>query len=115
MSTLIDLFWIVADLVVAAANGLNLLPVALIALMVGLVQANKSGYLLKSLLATGLGLIINALMPLTQGLTPVLPDLLAIETQIQMAIMYTVAFVIIRVMCVVKNTLSLTPRRKIKA
>lgn len=114
MSTLIDLFWIASDLIVAAANGLHLLPLALIAFLIGLVQARKGHYLLKSLLATGLGLIANAVMPLTQGLTPVLPDLLAIETQIQAAVMLAVAFVIIRVMCVVKNTISLTPRRKIK-
>ncbi|ESQ80858.1 hypothetical protein [Asticcacaulis sp. YBE204] len=112
MASVIDLTLVLSDLIVAALNGLNWIPVVVFSLLIGVIQSQKTAYLIKALLATGLALIINALWPLAFGLTPVLPDPLAIETQIQTALMFVAAFLIIRFLCVIKNTISLTPKKK---
>ncbi|MDC7682978.1 hypothetical protein PQU92_06805 [Asticcacaulis sp. BYS171W] len=112
MASVIDLTLVFSDLIVAALNGLNWIPVIVLSVLIGVIQSQKTAYLIKAGLSTGLALIVNTLWPLAFGLTPVLPDPFAMETQIQTGLMFAAAFLIIRFLCVIKNTISLTPKKK---
>lgn len=112
MSDMIDFLAIIVDQVRASLMGLSLLPVLVISLLIGIIQSQKTAYALKALLATVLSLGVSALWPVTYGLTPVWPDIMAIETHVRVVVTFALAFLIIRFLCVIKNTISLTPKRK---
>ncbi|WP_140984214.1 hypothetical protein [Asticcacaulis tiandongensis] len=111
MSDIVDFLAVIVDQVRASLVGLSLLPVLVISLLIGIIQSKKTAYALKALLATGLSLGVAALWPLKDGLTPVWPDVMAIETHIRLLVTFVLAFLIIRFLCVIKNTISLTPKK----
>lgn len=106
-----DIFWVIVDQVRASLVGLSLLPVLIISLLIGIIQSKKTGYALKALLATVLSLGVVALWPVVDGLTPVWPDVMAIETHVRVVVTFVLAFLIIRFLCVIKNMISLTSKR----
>lgn len=107
-----DFLWVIVDQVRASLIGLSLLPVLVISLLIGIIQSKKTAYALKALLATVLSLGVAALWPVTDGLTPVWPDVTAIETHVRVLVTFALAFLIIRFLCVIKNSISLTSKRK---
>ena len=89
-------FWAMIDATQAALIGLNLVPVIILALVIGL-GAGGNRYLVKTLAAVAPAIVIVALWPKVYGMNPIWPDLLQIEAEIQVAIQLALAWAIIRV------------------
>jgi hypothetical protein len=114
MSTLLDLYWIISDLFVAACNGLNLWPAIILSLFIGMMQLKHRLFWLKAMIATALGMGISLLLPLGLGLPIILPDPLAFETLIQLGLSFCAAYSVILGMHLIKNAISLAPRQQKK-
>jgi hypothetical protein len=94
----------------ASLVGLNPIPVLITSAFFGIVQPQRGWYLFKALVALLTAVLIVALWPVTQGYTPIWPDLTQMETQIQLFTMLMIAWLIIRLLYMVKATLTLGAR-----
>ena len=94
----------------ASLIGLNPVPVLITSVFIGMIQSQRGWYLLKALVAVVPAVFIAAAWPMAAGYTPIWPDLTQLETQIQMALLLVMAWVVIRLLYLVKATLSLGTR-----
>ena len=88
-------FWAMIDATQAALIGLNLVPVIVLALVIGL-GAGGNRYLVKTLAAVAPAIVIAALWPKVYGMSPIWPDMLQIEAEIQVVIQLVLAWAIVR-------------------
>ena len=95
MDEAMQFFWAMVDATQAAFIGLNLVPVTVVALIVGL-GLGGNRYLLKTLAAVAPAMLIAALWPMVYGMSPIWPDLTQIEAEIQVGVQFVLAWVIVR-------------------
>ncbi len=98
----------------AAMMGLNPVPVVIVSLLLGMSQA-RGAYVFKAVIAVIPAVFIAAVWPMAYGLAPMWPDLTQPESQIQVAVLLVLAYVIIRLMAVIKQVLSLSAPQPRKA
>ncbi|EGF92085.1 putative membrane protein [Asticcacaulis biprosthecium C19] len=94
----------------ASLVGLNPIPVLITSAFFGIVQPQRGWYIFKALVALVPAVLMVALWPVTQGYTPIWPDVTQMETQIQLLTMLMIAWLIIRLLYMVKATLTLGTR-----
>ncbi|MBW8880729.1 MAG: hypothetical protein JF615_04670 [Asticcacaulis sp.] len=94
----------------AALVGLNPVPVLVTSLFIGMVQPQRGFYLLKAIIALVPAVFLVAVWPLASGYTPIWPDLTQPETEIQLVLLLLLAWAIIRLMHLVKATMSVSSR-----
>lgn len=95
MDEAMQFFWAMVDATQAALIGLNLVPVLLVAPIVGL-GVGGSRYLLKTLLAAMPAILIAAVWPKVYGMSPIWPDVTQLEAEIQIGLQLVLAWMIIR-------------------
>lgn len=95
MDEAMQFFWAMVDATQAALIGLNLVPVILVALIVGLAFGGNR-YLLKTLVAVAPAILIAAVWPKVYGMSPIWPDVTQIEAEIQIGVQLVLAWMIIR-------------------
>jgi len=102
------------DATKAALIGLNIVPLLVLSLFVGLIQKRPAFSWLKATLPVLPAAYITALWPHIYDAAPIWPDFLQLETQIQLAIMFALAWAVIWAAGMVKAMLaSLNLRRPI--
>ena len=94
----------------AALVGLNPVPVLVTGLLIGMIQSQRGSYFLKALIAVVPAVLVSALWPLALGYHPIWPDLTQPETEIQMVFQVVVAWVVIRVLHLIKSAMSVAPQ-----
>lgn len=115
MDEALQFFWAMVDATQAALVGLNLVPVIVVALVVGLAAGGRH-YLLKAVLTVIPAVIITALWPKVYGMSAIWPDLAQIEAEIQVAVQLALAWVIIRATGALKHAaVHATMRKPVKA
>ncbi len=107
MSDLTAFVYAMWDATVAACIGLNLVPMAILSLLVGLSQTRHRLYWLKATGVVAIALILNAIWPMTSGYQPIWPTLTQLEDEIQIVILWVIAYTIIRFLAWAKVSLSL--------
>lgn len=95
MDEALQFFWAMVDATQAALIGLNLAPVVVLALIVGLAAGGRH-YFLKAVLTVVPAVVAAALWPKVYGMAAIWPDLTQIEAEIQVAVQLALAWVVIR-------------------
>ena len=95
----------------AALIGINPVPVLVTSLFIGMIQSQRGFYVLKALIALIPAVFLTAAWPMTSGYGPIWPDLTQPETEIQMVILLVIAWVVVRLMHLIKSTMSLASRQ----
>lgn len=90
----------------AAMIGLNAIPAIVISLLIGMGQAHHGGYALKAIVAVVPAMLISALWPMAYSATPIWPDLRQLEVEMQIAVLLLLSYIIIRLVDLIKQTLS---------
>lgn len=103
------------DAVKAAMIGLNPVPAIIISLLIGMAQGGRGWTLLKAVAAVVPAMVVTALWPLAYNDAPIWPDLRQLEVEIQVAVLVVLSYVIIRLIGLIKATLSLGTRAAKKA
>ncbi len=112
MNSFMQFGWAMWDSAQAALIGLNPVPALIISLFIGMVQARRSHYFVKTLLAMVPATVIAAVWPMVSGYQPIWPDFTQLEVEIQLGVVAIMCFVIIASLSVVKHTLSLVAQPK---
>ncbi|MEI9903130.1 MAG: hypothetical protein WDN06_03450 [Asticcacaulis sp.] len=99
----------------AAMIGLNPVPAIVISLLIGMGQAGRGGYIFKAIVAVVPAVVITSLWPVIYNDAPIWPDPSQLEVQIQIAVLIVVSYIIIRLVGLIKHTLSLSARQTKKA
>ena len=94
MDEAMQFFWAMVDATQAALIGLNLVPAIVAALIVGLATGGRF-YWLKAIAAVVVAIPVAAFWPRVYGMSPIWPDLTQIEAEIQVAVQFVLAWVII--------------------
>lgn len=110
MSELTQLFWAMVDSTSAALIGLNPVPVLVISLFIGLAFGGRL-YWLKALVAVIPAVVVSSLWPLVSNAGTIWPDIGEIEPQIQLIILFGIAWLVIRAAALLKSGLSLMSRQ----
>ncbi|WKL58493.1 hypothetical protein Q1W73_05770 [Asticcacaulis sp. ZE23SCel15] len=110
MSLMVEYLWLIMDGVWAALMSLNIVPMVVVAGLIGLFQSRAAHFAVKALICLGLAILIDALWPLTFGGDMVVPAITQLEVQIQMVMLYGLGYLILKAMVRVKGAISLTPR-----
>lgn len=110
MSELTQLFWAMVDSTSAALIGLNPVPVLVISLFIGLAFGGRL-YWLKALVAVAPAVVVSSLWPLTSNVGVVWPDIGQIEPQIQLIVLFGMAWLTIRAAAAFKGALGLLSRQ----
>lgn len=105
MGEFTQFLWAMVDSTRAALVGLNLVPVIVFGLFIGMIFRRGRSWL-KAPLAVAPALLVAALWPLIYGAEAIWPDLDQIETGIQIAILYAAAWAIIAGTGFVKRLMS---------
>ena len=87
-------FWAMVDATQAALIGVNLVPVIVLALIVGLATGGRF-YWLKAFAAVVVALPVAAFWPAVYGMGAIWPDLTQIEAEIQVGVQFVLAWVIV--------------------
>lgn len=95
----------------AALVGLNPVPVLVTSLFIGMIQSQRGFYSLKALIAVIPAVFVAAAWPLASGYKPIWPDLTQPETEIQLVVLVLIAWVVIRLLHMIKSTMSLVSRQ----
>ncbi|ESQ73575.1 hypothetical protein [Asticcacaulis sp. AC402] len=99
------------DAAKASLIGLNPVPVLITSALMGVIQPQRGWYLVKAAIALVPAVLIAAAWPVASGYAPIWPDLTQLETQMQIATMLLIAWLVIRLLQVVRSTLSLSERQ----
>lgn len=83
--------WAIADSTQAALIGLNIIPVCLFSLVIGLVLPRGRTWL-KAPLAVIPAMLIAAIWPWIHGAEAIWPDLMQMETEIQAMVLFVIAW-----------------------
>jgi ABC-type glucose/galactose transport system permease subunit len=105
MSDFVQFFWTMSDSVRAALVGLNLLPVLIFGLFLGMIQPRRSPAWLFAGLAVIPAVIVTALLPTAMGYQAIWPDLTQLEVEFQMIILFVFSYIVIRATGLIKATL----------
>ncbi len=103
--------WAMWDSSKAALVGLNLVPVVIVSLFVGMVLSTRASIWLKVILSVIPAIVIASLWPMASGYQPIWPDLTELECQIQIGMVCFVSLAVLLVVGLVKSALSLSPSR----
>ncbi len=103
--------WAMWDSGKAALVGLNLVPVVIVSLFIGMALSSRAPIWLKVILSVVPAIVIASLWPMTSGYQPIWPDLTQLESQIQIAMVCLVSLGVLLVVGLVKSALSLSPSR----
>ena len=103
--------WAMWDSGKAALVGVNLVPVVVISLFVGMVAGSRGHFWLKALIALVPAVFVVALWPMTSGYQPIWPDVTELEAEMQILMQFGLAWAIILVVALFKNILSFGPAR----
>jgi hypothetical protein len=109
MSQMVEYLWLIMDGVWAACTSLNVLPMIVVASLIGLFQAKAAHFMVKALMCLGLAILIDALWPLTFGGDMVVPAITQLEVQLQMVMLYGLGYLILKGMVRVRRAIALTP------
>lgn len=110
MGELTQLFWALVDSTSAALIGLNPVPVLAIGLFIGLAFGGRF-YWLKALVAVIPAVIVSSLWPLASNADIIWPDIGELEPQIQLVILFAMAWLTIRAAALFKGALGLLARQ----
>ncbi len=88
-------FWAMVDATKAALIGLNIVPLLILSLFIGLIQKRPAFSWLKAAIAVVPAVFVAALWPHIYDAAPIWPDLTQIETQIQLGVMFAIAWAVI--------------------
>ena len=91
----------------AALIGLNLVPLLVVSLFIGMAQSTRNAPLIKSAIAIIPGAVVMALWPLTLGYSPIWPDLRQPEAQFQVIMLLALAYAVIFGLGLIKTALCL--------
>lgn len=105
MGEFTQFLWAMADSARAALIGLNLVPVIVFGLFAGMIFKRGRSWL-KAPLAVVPALVVSALWPLIYGAQAIWPDFNQIETGIQLAVLYAIAWATIAATGWVKGLMS---------
>ena len=94
MGEFVQFFWAIVDSTSAALIGLNLVPVLVFALFVGFALPRGRSWL-KAPLAVIPAMLAAAVWPWVYGADPIWPDFMQMETEIQAAMLYAIAWAVI--------------------
>jgi len=103
--------WAMWDSGRAALVGLNLVPVVVVSLFVGMASHVRGLSWLKALVSLVPAVMIVALWPMTSGYQPIWPDLTQLESQIQIVVEFATGFTIVLVAGLLKSALYLGANR----
>ncbi len=99
----------------AALIGLNPVPVLVTALFIGMIQSQRGHYLIKALVALVPAVVLGATWPMALGYQPIWPDFSQPETHIQLIFQLLTAWVVIRLLHLIKATMSMVAEPEPKA
>ncbi|MBW8734275.1 MAG: hypothetical protein JF571_08225 [Asticcacaulis sp.] len=105
MGEFIQFLWAMVDSTRAALIGLNIVPVIVFGLFVGMIFKRGRSWL-KAPMAVAPALIVAGLWPLIYGAQAIWPDFDQIETGIQIVVLYGTAWAIVSVTGLVKGLMS---------
>ena len=94
MDGVMQFFWAMVDATQAAMIGANMVPILVVALIIGLATGGRF-YWLKAIVAVVVAFPVAALWPKVYGMSPIWPDLTQIEAEIQVGVQFVLAWVII--------------------
>lgn len=94
MGEFVQFLWAIADSTSAALIGLNLVPVLVFSLFIGFALPRGWRWL-KAPFAVVPSMLVVAMWPTIYGAEPIWPDLLQMETEIQVLVLFVVAWVLI--------------------
>ncbi len=94
MGEFTQFLWAMVDSTHAALIGLNLAPLIVFSLFIGMVTKRRLTWL-KAALAIIPAVIVSALWPMIYGADAIWPDVSQIETGIQAVVLYAVALAVI--------------------
>ncbi len=119
MDEVMQFFWAMVDATQAALIGLNVVPVIVLSLIIGLGQGlGQSGrglYFLKAIVAVVPAIAAAALWPQVYGMSPIWPDVTQLEPEIQIVVQLVIAWVIIRAMWSLKSAAANATTKPAKA
>ena len=104
-------FWAMVDASHAALIGLNIIPLIVFSLFVGMASGRKYSWL-KAPLAVVPAVLIAAIWPLVYGAGVIWPDFQQMETAIQLVVLYGVGVAIIATVGGTKQILAPIDLRK---
>ena len=107
MGDFTQFLWAMWDSTQAALIGLNPVPVVIFGLFFGMIQSRRMPAWILAIIAVIPAVIVTALLPRAIGYQAIWPDVLQLEVQIQIAMLLLIAYVTIRIMGLIKLTLSL--------
>lgn len=105
MGEFIQFLWAMVDSTRAALIGLNIVPVIVFGLFVGMIFKRGRSWL-KAPMAVVPALIVAGLWPLIYGAQAIWPDFDQIETGIQIVVLYGTAWAIVAATGLVKGLMS---------
>ncbi len=115
MDEAMQFFWAMVDATQAALISLNLVPVIVLALVIGLGAGGRL-YLLKAVVAVMVAIPIAAMWPKVYGMEPIWPDVTQLESEIQIGVQLVLAWLIVRVAGSLKLAAAhATERKPVKA
>ena len=94
MGEFVQFFWAIVDSTSAALIGLNIIPVLVLSLFIGFALPRGRSWL-KAPLAVIPAMLVVAVWPTIYGAEPIWPDLMQMETEIQVVVLFAVAWVLI--------------------
>jgi hypothetical protein len=94
MGEFVQFFWAIVDSTSAALIGLNIVPVLVLSLFIGFALPRGRSWL-KAPLAVIPAMLVVAVWPTIYGAEPIWPDLMQMETEIQVVVLFAVAWVLI--------------------
>jgi hypothetical protein len=92
MNDIWNFFQDLADGLNAALNGVNPLPVLIIAILIGFFQPKPDRFLLKSTLAVVAAFAIQAVWPALMGRPMNFPDFMRLQSIVQLFILLVIAY-----------------------
>ena len=108
MGDFTSFLWAMWDATQAALVGLNPVPALLFSLFLGMIQPRQNIALALTFVAVIPAVVVTALLPKAMGYQAIWPDLTQLEVQIQMVMLLMLSYAVIRLMGLIKMTLSLT-------
>ena len=107
MSEFTQFLWTMWDSVQAALVGLNLVPMLIFSLFLGMILPRHSPVWIFAGLAVIPAVIITALLPTAMGYPAIWPDLTQLEVEFQVIMLFVLSYIVIRAMGFIKATLLL--------
>ncbi len=105
MSEFTQFLWTMSDSVQAALVGLNLVPVLIFSLFLGMIQPRRTPVWILAGLAVIPAVIVTALLPTAMGYQAIWPDLTQLEAEFQVIMLFILSYIVIRITGLIKAIL----------